>query len=53
MRSGPGACANKDHVDPVYLGASYYLGALSVPAVVVVHILDAAISVPITPAGSF
>jgi len=31
--------ARKDHVDPVYLGVSYHLGALSVPAVVAVHIL--------------
>jgi hypothetical protein len=26
----------KDHVDPVYLGVSYYLAALNVPAMVVV-----------------
>ena len=29
----------KDHVDPVYLGASYYLAVINVPAMVVVHIL--------------
>ena len=29
----------KDHVDPVELGASYYLAAVNVPAMVVVHIL--------------
>src|SRR5215472_6549674 len=29
----------KDHVDPSYLGVSYYLAALNVPAMVVVHIL--------------
>jgi len=29
----------KDHVDPVYLGVSYYLAALNVPAMVVVHVL--------------
>jgi len=29
----------KDHVDPTYLGVSYYLAALNVPAMVVVHIL--------------
>jgi hypothetical protein len=29
----------KDHVDPVYLGVSYYLAVLNVPAMVVVHIL--------------
>jgi len=28
-----------DHVDPTYLGASYYLAAINVPAMVVVHIL--------------
>jgi hypothetical protein len=27
----------KDHVDPTYLGVSYYLAALNVPAMVVVH----------------
>jgi hypothetical protein len=29
----------KDHVDPVQLGASYYLAAVNVPAMVVIHIL--------------
>ena len=29
----------KDHVDPVQLGTSYYLAAVNVPAMVVVHIL--------------
>lgn len=29
----------KDHVDPTYLGASYYLAALNVPAMTVVHVL--------------
>jgi len=29
----------KDHVDPVQLGASYYLAVLNVPAMVVVHVL--------------
>jgi len=29
----------KDHVDPTYLGVSYYLAALNVPAMVVVHLL--------------
>lgn len=29
----------KDHVDPAYLGVSYYLAVLNVPAMVVVHIL--------------
>ena len=29
----------KDHVDPTYLGASYYLAVLNVPAMVVVHII--------------
>jgi hypothetical protein len=29
----------RDHVDPVQLGVSYYLAAVSVPAMVVVHIL--------------
>jgi hypothetical protein len=29
----------KDHVDPVQLGVSYYLAALNVPAMVVVHVL--------------
>jgi hypothetical protein len=29
----------KDHVDPAYLGVSYYLAALNVPAMVVVHVL--------------
>jgi hypothetical protein len=29
----------KDQVDPVYLGVSYYLAVLNVPAMVVVHIL--------------
>jgi len=29
----------KDHVDPTYLGVSYYLAAINVPAMVVVHIL--------------
>jgi hypothetical protein len=27
-----------DHVDPTYLGASYYLAAINVPAMVVVHV---------------
>lgn len=29
----------KDQVDPTYLGVSYYLAALNVPAMVVVHVL--------------
>jgi hypothetical protein len=29
----------KDRVDPVHLGVSYYLAALNVPAMVVVHVL--------------
>lgn len=29
----------KDHVDPAWLGASYYLAVLNVPAMVVVHVL--------------
>ena len=29
----------KDHVDPTYLGVSYYLAAINVPAMVVVHVL--------------
>ena len=29
----------KDHVDPTYLGTSYYLAVLNVPAMVVVHVL--------------
>jgi hypothetical protein len=29
----------KDHVDPVYLGVSYYLAVLNVPAMMVVHVL--------------
>ena len=29
----------KDHVDPAYLGVSYYLAVLNVPAMVVVHVL--------------
>ena len=29
----------RDQVDPAYLGASYYLAALNVPAMVMVHIL--------------
>lgn len=29
----------KDHVDPTYLGVSYYLAALNVPAMMVVHVL--------------
>ena len=29
----------KDHVDPTYLGVSYYLAALNVPAMTVVHVL--------------
>jgi hypothetical protein len=29
----------KDHVDPTYLGASYYLAVLNVPAMVVVHVI--------------
>jgi hypothetical protein len=36
-------CANistfKDHVDSTCLGASYYLAAINVPAMVVVHVL--------------
>ena len=28
-----------DHVDPTYLGTSYYLAVINVPAMVVVHIL--------------
>jgi hypothetical protein len=29
----------KDHVDPTYLGVSYYLAVLNVPAMIVVHVL--------------
>jgi hypothetical protein len=29
----------KDHVDPTYLGVSYYLAAINVPAMVVVHVV--------------
>jgi hypothetical protein len=29
----------KDHVDPTFLGASYYLAVLNVPAMVAVHVL--------------
>jgi hypothetical protein len=29
----------KDHVDPTYLGVSYYLAVLNVPAMVVVHVI--------------
>jgi len=29
----------KNHVDPTYLGVSYYLAVLNVPAMVVVHVL--------------
>jgi|SRR5215831_14470487 len=29
----------KDHVDPTYLGVSYYLAAVNVPAMMVVHVL--------------
>ncbi|MBS0267950.1 MAG: hypothetical protein JSS54_03105 [Proteobacteria bacterium] len=29
----------RDHVDPVQLGASYYLAAVNVPAMVVIHIM--------------
>lgn len=29
----------RDHVDPTYLGVSYYLAALNVPAMMVVHLL--------------
>jgi hypothetical protein len=29
----------KDHVDPVQLGASYYLAVINVPAMIAVHIL--------------
>lgn len=29
----------KDQVDPIYLGVSYYLAVLNVPAMIVVHIL--------------
>jgi hypothetical protein len=29
----------RDHVDPAWLGASYYLAVLNVPAMVVVHIM--------------
>ena len=29
----------KDHVDPTYLGVSYYLAVLNVPAMLVVHVL--------------
>ncbi len=29
----------RDHVDPTYLGVSYYLAVLNVPAMVVVHVL--------------
>ena len=40
MRCAPAwVLARKDHVDPVYLGVSYYLAVLNVPAMVVVHVL--------------
>jgi len=29
----------RDHVDPVYLGVSYYLAVINVPAMVVVHVM--------------
>jgi hypothetical protein len=29
----------RDHVDPTYLGVSYYLAAVNVPAMIVVHIV--------------
>jgi hypothetical protein len=29
----------RDHVDPTYLGVSYYLAAINVPAMVVVHVM--------------
>jgi hypothetical protein len=29
----------RDHVDPIYLGVSYYLAAINVPAMVVVHVM--------------
>jgi hypothetical protein len=29
----------KDHVDPTFLGVSYYLAAINVPAMVIVHVL--------------
>ena len=29
----------RDHVDPTYLGVSYYLAALNVPAMVAIHVL--------------
>ena len=29
----------RDHVDPVQLGASYYLAVVNVPAMVVIHIV--------------
>ena len=29
----------KDHVDPVWLGVSYYLAVVNVPAMVVVHVM--------------
>jgi len=29
----------RDRVDPTYLGVSYYLAALNVPAMVVVHVV--------------
>lgn len=29
----------RDHVDPTYLGVSYYLAVLNVPALVVVHVM--------------
>lgn len=29
----------RDHVDPTYLGVSYYLAAINVPAMVVVHVV--------------
>lgn len=29
----------RDHVDPTYLGVSYYLAVLNVPAMVVVHVM--------------
>jgi hypothetical protein len=29
----------KDHVDPVLLGVDYYLAAINVPAMMVVHVM--------------
>jgi hypothetical protein len=41
----------KDHVDPTYLGVSYYLAVLNVPAMVVVHVVIFAFLVRRSPAS--